>query len=275
MRREYDSPPSMTGLYAKAATAMLPLIGPSGGDMPDLELVLRDVEVDREHLARYARVCGFRLRDELPPTYPHMLAFPLHMALMTDGSFPFGAIGLVHITNRITQHRPISSSERLEIAVRVLPLEDHPKGKQFTIVSEAWAGDELAWESESTNLRRGKGSGERIERESEPELTQEAVWKVPGDIGRRYGDVSGDRNPIHMHDLTAKLFGFPRAIAHGMWTKARCLAALEGRLPESFTVEVQFVKPLLLPATVSFCTNEDLQFAVRGSKALHLTGSVG
>ena len=30
-------------------------------------------------LAKYAHVCGFTLRDELPPTYPHVLAFALHM----------------------------------------------------------------------------------------------------------------------------------------------------------------------------------------------------
>ena len=55
-----------------------------------------------------------------------------------------------------------------------------------------------------------------------------------------------------MHPLSAKLFGFPTAIAHGMWTKARCLAALGPRLDEKFTAEVAFRKPILLPATVKF-----------------------
>ena len=71
------------------------------------------------------------------------------------------------------------------------------------------------------------------------------------------GSVSGDLNPIHMHPLTAKAFGFPTAIAHGMWTKARCLAALHPRLPDHFRVEVQFRKPILLPATVQFGEEED------------------
>ena len=58
-----------------------------------------------------------------------------------------------------------------------------------------------------------------------------------------------------MHDLTAKAFGFPRAIAHGMWSKARCLAALEGQLPDAFTTEVAFKRPILLPAKVEFLTS--------------------
>ena len=38
--------------------------------------------------------------------------------------------------------------------------------------------------------------------------------------------MSGDVNPIHLHALTARAMGFPRAIAHGMWTYARTLAPL-------------------------------------------------
>ena len=69
-------------------------------------------------MAAYAKVCGFSLRDSLPPTYPHVLAFPLHMAVMADGSFPFGAVGLVHVENRIVQHRPIGLGEELKLRVR-------------------------------------------------------------------------------------------------------------------------------------------------------------
>jgi acyl dehydratase len=106
------------------------------------------------------------------------------------------------------------------------------------------------------------------------------LWKLDGDLGRRYGAVSGDRNPIHMHSLTAKPLGFPRAIAHGMWTKARCLAALESRLPDAFEAGVRFRKPIFLPGRVEFVSAEDgdgkIEFAVRDSKKKtpHLDGRV-
>jgi acyl dehydratase len=77
-------------------------------------------------------------------------------------------------------------------------------------------------------------------------------WRLPGGLGRTYASVSGDRNPIHLYGITAKAFGFPRQIAHGMWSKARCLGALDGRLPDAVTVEVAFKKPVLLPGTVAF-----------------------
>lgn len=274
-------------IYAKAAAALLPgasrlpFVAGHGEAMPDAELT-REAEAEPTRLADYARVCGFRLRDELPATYPQILAFPLHMELLTRGDFPVAAVGLVHISNRITQHRPLRLGERLALSVRPTPLAPHPRGRSFSIVTEARVGDELPWEAESTMLRRGGGgSGEqgakREQGEARPEpLEPQATWRLPGDLGRRYAAVSGDRNPIHMSGLSARLFGFPRAIAHGMWTKARCLAALEHRLPPSFTAEVEFRKPILLPGSVSFAASDDLRFSVRGAAkgTPHLDGRI-
>jgi acyl dehydratase len=217
------------------------------------------------------------------------------MAVMADGSFPFGAVGLVHVENRIVQHRHIGVDEELRLVVRPTKLEPHPRGRTFALLTEAWSGREKAWESVSTMLRRGSGGSQAVdgtksrpgvgisargqEGEEAPELTTGAEWRLAGDLGRRYGAVSGDRNPIHMHSLTAKPLGFPGAIAHGMWTKARCLAALDGRLPDSFAVDVRFRKPIRLPGRVEFLSDagsEEIRFAVRDTKrhTPHLDGSI-
>lgn len=284
--RELTSAPGSLGLYARAAApmlpgaSMLPWVGGGGGDIPELELHLADVAIDTDELARYVRVCGFRLADTLPATYPHVLAFPLHMALMTDPGFPFGPVGLVHIENRIVQRKRIPVGERLDLRVRATPLEDHPKGKKFTLISEGRVAGELVWEDYSTNLRIGGGDGEDKKSRSRKQPPPEsATWKLDGGLGRRYAAVSGDRNPIHMHDLSAKLFGFPRAIAHGMWTKAHSLAALEGRVPAAYEVDVAFKKPILLPAKVGFGSQEGkggaIAFTVRSRDgAPHLDGTV-
>ena len=113
-----------------------------------------------------------------------------------------------------------------------------------------------ASEAESPPTGRNPRKDGKSARRRENELPASAEWKLGGDLGRRYGAVSGDRNPIHMHSLTAKPLGFPAAIAHGMWTKARCLAQLESRLPEGFGVEVRFRKPILLPARVEFASSD-------------------
>jgi acyl dehydratase len=304
-RRTLSSTPNMLALYARSGAAMIPgasLLGflpGGGGEIPELELELAGVRIDPDALAAYAKVCGFTLRGHLPVTYPHVLAFPLHMAVMADGQFPFGAVGLVHIENRILQHRPILLGEELSLRVRPTALRKHPRGRTFTLLTEVRSGRQKVWESVSTMLRRGGGqssppasgrgsrNGEdpasRVDKDdldasSGPDPAA-SVWHLGGDLGRRYAAVSGDRNPIHMHALTAKPFGFPGAIAHGMWTKARALAALESRLPDAFGVEVAFRKPIVLPATVEFESREEdreVLFAIRDTKrhTPHLNGRV-
>jgi MaoC like domain len=282
--RELSSSPSMAVLYPKAmAGAAMPLVrrlpgvgGPAAG-LPDTELVLPDVEIDADRLADCCRVCTFEIRDTLPAPYPHVLAFPLHMELMSDTSFPFPMIGLVHVANRIELRRPISADERLTLRVRTTDLRPHERGRQFDVVAEAAIRGETVWSSRSTYLRRegGGGSGGGSKERAEPPAPT-ATFNVPDDIGRRYAAVSGDRNPIHMHPLSAKLFGMPRAIAHGMWTKARCLALLQGELPEAYTVEASFKLPVLLPARVAFST-DGRSFSLHDAESgkPHLAGSVG
>ena len=292
--RELSGAPSMLPMFARAGVSMipgaarLPFVGGGGGEIPDRALILTDVEIDRDRLAAYDRVCNFGLADRLPPTYPHMLAFPMHLALMTDGSFPFPAIGLVHIANRIVQHRPIDAQERLSLRVWATGTAPHPRGRQFSVCTEARVGEELVWEEVSTNLKRGRSGSESapgrdtasdLGPPSSEGLAPAATWKLKGDLGRRYGSVSGDLNPIHVHPLTARLFGFPSAIAHGMWTKARCLAALGPELPDAYTVQVAFKRPILLPATVHFAESAAgprIAFGVRDAQrdTPHLDGLV-
>ena len=284
-QRTLDHPPGTLGLYGRAALGSLPLAGRlpfiagGGGEIPDTELLLEDVGIDAGRLAEYCRVCEFTMRDAIPATYPHILAFPLHMALLTQGDFPFPAVGLVHVQNKITQKRPIRSTEKLDIRVSAGSLEPHPKGKTFALHTSVSVGGEEVWVSQSTNLRRGKGSESASD--SGPsfnaELDAEAEWSLPSDLGRSYGGVSGDRNPIHMYGLSAKAFGFPRQIAHGMWTKARCVAAIEPRLPGAFEVEVAFKRPILLPSKVEFTSGgsgDEISFGVRSTKdgEPHLAG---
>jgi acyl dehydratase len=286
--RELSSPPRMRVLYPKAvagagrsALRRLPGLGGGEPELPDTELRLPDLEVDREQLAAYDRVCGFRLRDELPPTYPHILAFPLSMQLMTGSDFPFPVIGMVHVRNRIELLRPIDAAEPLAVRVWAEDLRPHEKGLQFEMRAEVEAGLEVVWRSWSTYLRRGGGgdssSKERSEERPEPPRPQ-ARWKIPGDVGRDYAGVSGDSNPIHMNQLTARLFGMPRPIAHGMWMKARCLAALEGHLPGALSVDVSFKLPLYIPGTASFASwpeGAGRGFALHDAKneKPHLTGA--
>lgn len=282
--RVVDGAPHTLPMMLKAALPALPVlnlvpgIAKRGGDLPDLALTRHDVPIDPAHVTAYAAVCGFPHKDTVPVTYPHMLAFPLHLAIMTDGSFPFPAVGTVHVENTITQHRAVAVTEKLQVTARAENLRPHAKGQAFDMVTSVHSQGELVWEETSTFLRRGKGDEQAaaglVFADSPDGRTE---WKLPADLGRRYAGVSGDHNPIHLYPLTAKALGFPRQIAHGMWSKARSLAAIENRLPDAVRVEVAFKKPILLPGTVTFGTertDDGHAFALTSPKdgAPHLLG---
>lgn len=278
---ELANAPSILSLYLRAVTSRKS--GQTQGDLPGSAVALKNVTANPDKLARYRGVCGFPVSGSLPVTYPHILAFPLHMELLVSKAFPFPLLGLVHIRNDITQYRAIGNQESLDIECTLGGPRDVAKGKEFDITTYVHAGGQLAWESVSTMLYRCKTSVTEDKRKTPAAANppnQSISWPVPENIGRRYARVSGDSNLIHIHALTAKLFGFKSAIAHGMWTKAHCLAELDEQLPKGpFKVNVQFKLPVFLPANVLFQTRQTeagLNFEVRDAKGEkpHLAGVI-
>ncbi|WP_372734454.1 MaoC/PaaZ C-terminal domain-containing protein [Nocardioides sp.] len=258
----------------------LPGIRKTGGDFSGLSRTSAPVTIEREHVERYAAVCGFPSKDTVPLPYPHLLAFSLQMGMMTDQAFPAPAIGTVHVENSITAHRPIEIGETVGVSASVAAARPHPKGKVFDFLTTITADGETVWEETSSYLRRGKGDESAPSGASFPEVAPSGVvWRLPADLGRTYAAISGDHNPIHLYALTAKALGFPRQIAHGMWTMARCVAALENRIPDAATVEVAFKRPVLLPGSVAFGsapTGDGYAFSLTDPKsgAPHVVGRV-
>ena len=275
-----DAAPNLGSLYAKAAVTAWG----RGGDLPSEHLARRGVPVDGGHLAAYTRVCRLPLDDVLPATYPHVLTFPLQMALMSDRAFPLALPGLVHVRNRIDVLRPLTADESLDLEVWAERFAAHRSGATVDLRATVSVAGEEVWRSSSTYLARGAKAPDGA-----PEADLDvrvgdlervaATWRVPDDAGRRYAKVSGDVNPIHLSGITAKAFGFKRAIAHGMWVEARVLGALAGRLPDAMSIDVGFRKPLFLPSTVTLSTAQvdgGWEFAVRSatSGTEHVIGTI-
>ncbi|MEV5316138.1 MaoC/PaaZ C-terminal domain-containing protein [Streptomyces sp. NPDC052687] len=304
---------------------------------PRAPLTLPEVRIDLARLAAYERICGFPTgEDALPPTYPHVLGFPLAMRLMSARAFPLPLLGLVHTSFDLTRHTALPATAAYELSVRVEGLAPHRRGTEAAVLTELRSGGQTVWESRSTYLARhgtdrpadprtgrtttppsgqtttpatGQTAASATGRATTPATDQTATpatgqttepatgptttpatdqtttpatdaasalpplaaWPLGGDLGRRYAAVSGDRNPIHLHPLTARLFGFPRPIAHGMWTLARCLAA--HGTPDAVRVRARFLAPVPLPGTVEFAAEKG-RFALRGGGRVHLTATV-
>lgn len=286
---------SSATLYARAIRSSLRKSAAT--DLPTTELTRPAAAVGERHLAAYARICGFGLSDLLPTTYPHILGFSRALELQTDQQFPFPAIGTVHVAQEVTVRRPITVTDRPALRVFASHLRPHARGQQYDMVTVASVDGEDVWTGRSTYLHRTSNSTAQSQDVADkspdngpnkadvgadqtgdaPEAT--AVWRLPADLGRRYGAVSGDRNPIHLYRATARLFGFKRQIIHGMWTFAACAAAIEDRLPDAYTIRADFKRPIFLPGKVGFSAAESdtgWEFSVRDltRKRPHLVGQL-
>lgn len=264
----FATPPSVWRQYPKALLARRPSLVPDGRVVPLIEARLEGLAVDAAHLGEYRRVCGFGADDRLPLTYPHVLAMPLHMAMLTSDAFPVKLLGLVHVRNAIRSRARIAQDEALDLHCHLSGHRETDRGQEFDLVTECAVGNEAVWSETSTFLARRRkpreADGARgtatasaaanaaTAEEEQPRAVRSTSWHADANIGRRYAAVSGDINPIHIADLTAKLFGFDQAIAHGMWSLARTVAELDaGGSTDAVAIDASFKLPILLPAWVN------------------------
>jgi acyl dehydratase len=251
-----------------------------------IEYVVNPLQIDPVHLAKYKQICAYPSDGLVPATYLAVLSQNLQMHMMTREQFPLPILGLVHLRNRIRQYRPVQIHEILQLSCRFAELEQHAKGIQFEFVVSAKVNGELVFEGYMTYLSKHKQpsatatSTASSVAEAPPAAHYQplAQWQLAQTLGLQYARISGDFNLIHLHALTAKVFGFKRAIAHGMWTKARVLAAL-GPLPKAYQADVWFKLPVYLPSTVELLTEENTagtSFLLRNptSHKPHLSGEL-
>jgi acyl dehydratase len=238
---------------ARAAAGALPFVS-RGDGLPDRTVRVDDLPIDPANVAAYAAVTGLRFGDTVPLTYPFALTFPSVMSLVSGFDFPFAAMGSVHVENTISQYRPIRVTDVVDVEVHAENLREHRKGLLVDVVTDVSVGNDTAWHQVTTFLHQQRTSlsdEPRPEPKRQPKLPPpNAILRItPGQI-RQYASVGGDHNPIHTSSLGAKLFGFPTAIAHGMFSAAAVLANVEARLPDAVEYSVRFGKPVLLPARV-------------------------
>ncbi len=251
------------------------------------------VQANPQQLAKFREVCSFTDNGYLPISFPQIMSTALQIQLMLEAEFPFSPIGVVHVRNSIEQYRPIANDARIDLSVQTRPLEITPNGYEFSFLNQASVGGDVCWQSTATILVPRKlavAKPAKREHKKGRDYDQVEQWRIPGNRGRRYAKASGDYNPIHLYTSTAKLLGFRRHIAHGMWSKSRCIADLwndaweeswEDAPNQVIKVDAAFKLPVYLPATVTMMSSQEgstesveIPFELRGptGRRPHLIG---
>jgi acyl dehydratase len=270
--------------YARALLARRPALVPQGRTVPAIDARASGLTAPPRRLAAYRAVCELPADGALPLAYPHVLAMPLRLALLTCDAFPVRLLGLVHLRERIVRRRAIADDEPLDLRCGVSGLRETERGQEIDLLTEARAGGSVVWSETSTLLARRRGARPprpSARTDGPPADAAVARWRVPAGIGRRYASVSGDLNPIHLGRTTARWFGFDRAIAHGMWSLSRAVAALGARVPAgAVELDARFKVPILVPAEVTlrhWSTPDGVEFVLQDAagERPHVVGRLG
>lgn len=225
----------------------------------------------------------------LPPLFIHAMAMPLHLGLLTHPRFPLPLLGLVHMANRTEVLEPVAPSDALDFTCRLDAIESTNKGPSFTLHTEAAVAGRVVWREQSTYLypQRSDSTPKKTKTTGNTPLGEEvAQWDVAANAGRRFAIPVRDFNPIHLFHWSARLLGQRGAIAHGLFSAARCLDVLRQQRPIStpYVLDVQFKRPLPLPARVALRATPDqggqhfelqlLSADPAAAHAIHLQGSL-
>ena len=290
VKLKFNSFPSVLKMYPGMMVSKKPSLVKEGKSYKRIEANIQNISAVPTHVNQFSEVCSFaKDSDHLPLPYPHILAAPLHYAVLNHKAFPVKLLGLVHVKNSITQYRPIALQEIMDIECFIEGFDEVENGQIFHMQTRISVDAELVWEETCSFLARRKSKEKKAKKKTsstdgsqiESQITS---WEVPANMGRRFAKVSGDVNPIHLSDITAKLFGFKKAIVHGVWSMSRTMAELEStqsqdNLNKAMRMDVEFKLPVFLPTWVSLQTQENsqgLSFLMKDSAGVkpHMAGSL-
>ncbi|WP_182172054.1 MaoC family dehydratase [Flaviflexus equikiangi] len=258
MRIEHERLPSFGETFTAAAMqAVRVKAGRGASSLPGTE-ARATLSADPEKHADFVHLVGDTVTDHLHPGYVHALGFPLTMSLLVQKDFPLPLLGMLHLTNRVTQSRGIELGETMELIASVENPRAHYAGTLIdSIVRVMVDGEEVMVDTAGYLVRGSDLGGPRPERPDREEFEPgraTAVWSLSGDTGRRYAKVSGDGNPIHLSKVTAKPFGFDKPIVHGMYSASRAYSATGKGNDGPRDWFVEFEAPISLPGKVQFAT---------------------
>jgi acyl dehydratase len=250
----------------------------------------QSLPIDQGHLARYQSFIGFTQTQHVPLSYFYFFAQRAQLSTMLDRRFTYPVPGLVHVANAMQLVEPIDLLQPLYISIEAKQQPPDATGRLYilfdVLISQR---GKLKIKCDSRYLgKRGQSPSVSnhansplnevnpatvAEEKAEKALMPNASWTLPDDLGRRYAALSGDHNPIHLWPWSARLFGFKRPIAHGMYSIAKVQALLEDHFAARVDhLSANFIKPALLPGHVqlavdrnNFCLSCDTQVIATGS----------
>lgn len=225
---EFNRRPS-TLAYMLRALQPSPGLRNAGG-FPPVRAIWNEMPIDQRGLKTFLGLTGLKAAEGLPMLYPHVISFPLQMAILTCPAFPLPIWGALQIRNHLLQHRPISGNEALDVETHVADQRILDKGAEVDLRTTVHSKTGLLWESLNTFYYRGRfgQASATSPLAPAPNIGDSVIarWHTLSGVGRQFGRLTGDYNGIHLSNSYARLFGFRRAFHHPQLVLGQCMARL-------------------------------------------------
>tara|TARA_B100002003_G_scaffold172211_1_gene160127 strand:- start:435 stop:1277 length:843 start_codon:yes stop_codon:yes gene_type:complete len=262
----------MLGLYLQAGFKKAADITPSSLEGLQRAPVLWQTFLpSARHYNKYCKLVGWKNAEQMHPFYWQVRGLSLQLRLLSHGKSPFKLLGLVHLQNRVEEYVECRTDIPCELVARFGTVYQHRRGLAVEVTVTGNQRGQRVYSATGTYLMQTSlkpgplpayesaiaGPGE-----SSPE-TAELVFSAA--MVRRYAKVSGDVNPIHLSTLTARLFGFKRAIVHGMYSGATAVSELDKQQAlNGKAVQLAFKRPMFVPAKA-------VLFSEQGDESTHFS----
>lgn len=249
---QFDSAPTPWRAYSRILTGGRRGLK-SSSEIPQLRARWSGLRLDRAQLARYRENTLVVNEPDLPIHFPHVLASPLHLTMLSEPEFPLKLLGAVHLRNHSIRYRPVRLEERLDMEACLVGGRCRPQGVELDLDTWLESAGELVWSERTTFLIRSRTS----EHDEPSPLADIFPWsegaepvvsfRVPPRAGKRFAALTGDYNPIHVSWPLARAFGFKRDLVHGMWGVARAGQGLpELNTDQPVRIDLSFKGPLYM-----------------------------
>jgi len=256
-------------------------------EFPYLNVIMENASIDRANLLLYRNLTGYEDDGKLPVLYPHAIASPIYMFMLSQREFPLNLLGALHVKNRIISYRPISEKESFTIDVKLENSKILNNGVEFDFSVILSQRDEILWKGITTWFKRGNfgHSNEKLNTFDTLVPIERGKFfcelEIPEDIGKRFAKVTGDYNPIHISPFMARLFGLKKNIAHAMWFcgyVGRKLSHLKKNNPVQ--IDLAFKSPIFVGSkatVISESRGENLRFDAycHGNLKVCINGYIG
>jgi acyl dehydratase len=252
---EIKKHPFMGGIFIKAwlLSFFRPVTIKDDAIIHKTRVILKNYLPDKKQIENYRTVCHFSgdRPDTIPISYLQTLFIGLMGKFVTSSFFPVSPMGLIHVFQSFEQKKPVPCDTLLDLSCRLTGIKKTPTGIETGFSLEVSSNGDIVWQGDVLLFTK---SPVKIKKDTKKQqdicLEKKMRIPVPSNTGRKYANVSGDYNPFHLYTVLAKIFGFKRAIAHGMWSLARVTASLEKEFGplDSAHIDAFFKLPIFMPA---------------------------